>query len=110
MMGDPLGSSARVSSQKQNSAGVVGAQSGQYRATVKLSPGRDVTISDALMAANAPVSDRDLIGALVSIIFLVRLCCECFHVFVHQHAMNLRVKISTIFLSRRIVSAAMKED
>ena len=33
MMGDPLGSS-RVSSQKQNSEGVVGAQSGQYRATV----------------------------------------------------------------------------
>ncbi|CAN6567123.1 unnamed protein product [Malus baccata var. baccata] len=33
MMGDPLGSS-RVSSQKQNREGVVGAQSGQYRATV----------------------------------------------------------------------------
>ena len=33
MMGDPLGSS-RLSSQKQNHEGVVGAQSGQYRATV----------------------------------------------------------------------------
>ena len=33
MMGDPLGSS-RVSSQKQNREGVVGAQSGQYRATM----------------------------------------------------------------------------
>ena len=33
MMGDPLGSS-RVSSQKQNREGVVGAQSGQYRAMV----------------------------------------------------------------------------
>ena len=32
-MGDPSGSS-RVSSQKQNREGVVGAQSGQYRATV----------------------------------------------------------------------------
>jgi len=49
MMGDPLGSS-RVSSQKQNLEGVVGAQSGQYRATVESSQGcgeglgRDVTI------------------------------------------------------------------
>ncbi|RXI09431.1 hypothetical protein DVH24_034048 [Malus domestica] len=49
MMGDPLGSS-RVSSQKQNREGVVEAQSRQYRATTKLSPGcsggpgRDVTI------------------------------------------------------------------
>ena len=48
-MGYPLGSS-RVSSQKQNREGVVGAQSGQYRATVESSPGcgggpgRDVTI------------------------------------------------------------------
>ncbi|RXH87356.1 hypothetical protein DVH24_034256 [Malus domestica] len=48
MMGDPLGSS-RVSSQKQNLEGVVGAQSGQYRATVESSsgcgggPNRDVT-------------------------------------------------------------------
>ena len=47
-MGDPLGSS-RVSSQKQNRKGVVGAQNGQYRATVESSPrcdegsGRDVT-------------------------------------------------------------------
>ena len=40
MMGDPLGSS-RVSSQKQNREGVVGAQSGQYRATVELRPGCD---------------------------------------------------------------------
>ena len=38
MMGDPLGSS-RVSSQKQNREGVVGAQSGQYRATAESSPG-----------------------------------------------------------------------
>ena len=37
-MGDPLGSS-RVSSQKQNREGVVGAQSGQYRATAESSPG-----------------------------------------------------------------------
>ena len=49
MMGDPLGSS-RVSSQKQNREDVVGAQSGQYRATVVeragkwSTPGRDVTI------------------------------------------------------------------
>ena len=48
MMGDPLGSS-RVSSHKQNREGVVGAQSGQYRATVESNPrcdgapGRDVT-------------------------------------------------------------------
>ena len=33
MMGDPLGSS-RVNSQKQNREGVVGAQNGQYCATV----------------------------------------------------------------------------
>ena len=39
MMGDPLGSSARVSSQKQNSEGVVGAQSGQYHATAESSLG-----------------------------------------------------------------------
>ena len=38
MMGDPLRSS-RVSSQKQNREGVVGAQSGQYRATAESSPG-----------------------------------------------------------------------
>ena len=50
MMGDPLGSS-RVSSQKQNRDGLVGAQSGQYHATVELrpgcgeGPGRDVTNS-----------------------------------------------------------------
>ena len=37
MMGDPLRSS-RVSSQKQNREGVVGAQSRQYRATVESSP------------------------------------------------------------------------
>ena len=48
MMGDPLGSS-RVSSQKQNREGVVGAQIRQYRATVVerarkwSTPGRDVT-------------------------------------------------------------------
>ena len=40
MMGDPLGSS-RVSSQKQNREGVVGAQSGQYRATAESSLGCD---------------------------------------------------------------------
>ena len=50
MMGDPLGSS-RVSSQKQNREGVVGAQSRQYRATTESSPrcgggpGRDVTLA-----------------------------------------------------------------
>ncbi|RXI07204.1 hypothetical protein DVH24_026340 [Malus domestica] len=38
MMGDPLGSS-RVTSQKQNLEGVVGAQSEQYRATAELSSG-----------------------------------------------------------------------
>ncbi|CAN6695401.1 unnamed protein product [Malus baccata var. baccata] len=38
-MGDLLGSSARVSTQKQNHEGVVGPQSRQYRATVELSPG-----------------------------------------------------------------------
>ncbi|RXH70754.1 hypothetical protein DVH24_013500 [Malus domestica] len=36
-MGNPLGSS-RVSSQKHNREGVVGAQSGQNRATVESSP------------------------------------------------------------------------
>ena len=36
-MDDPLGSSARVSSQKQNREGVVGAQSIQYRATMESS-------------------------------------------------------------------------
>ncbi|CAN6570635.1 unnamed protein product [Malus baccata var. baccata] len=47
-MGDPLGSS-RVSFQKQNRKGVVGAQSEQSRATVESDPGygggpnRDVT-------------------------------------------------------------------
>ncbi|KAM1581451.1 hypothetical protein TB2_029013 [Malus domestica] len=39
-MGDPLGS-YRVNSQKQNSEGVVGAQSGQYHATMESSPGCD---------------------------------------------------------------------
>ena len=49
MMGDLLGSSARVSSQKQNREGVAGVQSRQYRATAESSPGcgrglgRDVT-------------------------------------------------------------------
>ena len=38
-MGDPLGSSACVSSQKQSREGVVKAQSGQYRATAESSPG-----------------------------------------------------------------------
>ena len=42
MMGDPLGSS-RVSSQKQNREGVVGAQIGQYHATV-VERAWDVTI------------------------------------------------------------------
>ena len=37
-MGDPSGSS-RVSSQKQNREGVVGAQSGQHRAPVEWGPG-----------------------------------------------------------------------
>ena len=47
MMSDPLRSSC-VSSQKQNREGMVGAQSGQYRATAESSrgcgrgPGRDV--------------------------------------------------------------------
>ncbi|CAN6688922.1 unnamed protein product [Malus baccata var. baccata] len=44
MMGDPLGSS-RVNSHKQNREGVVGAQSGQYRAMVQIvtsRPGRRV--------------------------------------------------------------------
>ena len=50
MMGDPLGSS-RVSSQKQNREGVIGAQIRQYCATAESSPGcgggpgRDVTIT-----------------------------------------------------------------
>ena len=43
MMGDPLGSS-RVSSHKQNREGVVGVQSGQYRATV-VEQARDVVDS-----------------------------------------------------------------
>ena len=40
MMGDPLRTS-RVSSQKQNCEGVVGAQSGQYRATAESRLGCD---------------------------------------------------------------------
>ena len=50
MMGDPLGSSARVSSHKQNREGMVEAQNEQYRAMMELSPGcgrglgQDVTI------------------------------------------------------------------
>ncbi|CAN6700238.1 unnamed protein product [Malus baccata var. baccata] len=52
-MGDPLRSS-RVSSQKQNREGVVGAQSGQYRVTVESNPecdggpNRDVTFLASL--------------------------------------------------------------
>ena len=48
-MGDPLGSSVRVSFQKQNREGVAEAQRKQYRATAESSPGcgggpgRDVT-------------------------------------------------------------------
>ncbi|CAN6691861.1 unnamed protein product [Malus baccata var. baccata] len=45
-MGDPLGRS-RVSSQKQNREGVVGAPSGQYRITTKPGLGCD-TFSDGL--------------------------------------------------------------
>ncbi|KAM1092715.1 hypothetical protein ACFX19_020262 [Malus domestica] len=47
-MGDPLGSS-RLSSQKQNREGMIGAQNGQYRATEEMGPriwwsiGRDVS-------------------------------------------------------------------
>ncbi|CAN6688355.1 unnamed protein product [Malus baccata var. baccata] len=54
-MGDPLGSSSHVSSHKQNLEGVVGAQSGQYRATGEsslgcgVSPGRDVTSSPSTL-------------------------------------------------------------
>ncbi|KAM2589348.1 hypothetical protein TB1_046283 [Malus domestica] len=57
MMGDPLGSS-RVSSQKQNREGMVGAQSGQYRATTESSPGCDRMISEPIpgrMCANEDV-------------------------------------------------------
>ncbi|RXH71639.1 hypothetical protein DVH24_025140 [Malus domestica] len=43
-MGDPLGSSTRMSSQKQNRKGVVRVQVGQYRATAESSPDQDVTI------------------------------------------------------------------
>ena len=38
-MGDPLGSSAHVSSQKQNREGLAEAQNGQYPVTVESSPG-----------------------------------------------------------------------
>ncbi|KAM2893577.1 hypothetical protein FF1_008913 [Malus domestica] len=47
-MGDPLGSSARVSSQKQNHKGVVGAQSGQYRATAESRLGCDRMVSEPI--------------------------------------------------------------
>ena len=63
MMGDPLGSS-RVSSQKQNREGVVGAQSGQYRATVVerardvVDPGPDVTISYQSVSLDGNVPTR----------------------------------------------------
>ncbi|CAN6689908.1 unnamed protein product [Malus baccata var. baccata] len=40
-MGDPLESSARMSSQKQNHENVIGVQKKQYRATTKLSPEYD---------------------------------------------------------------------
>ncbi|KAM1058962.1 hypothetical protein ACFX2B_023545 [Malus domestica] len=56
MMGDPLGSS-RVSSQKQNREGVVGAHSGQYRVTMVerardvVDSSRDVTWGEDLALA-----------------------------------------------------------
>ena len=65
MMGDPLGSS-RVSSQKQSREGMVGAQSGQYRATAKSSPGcgggpgRDVTIWYQSLSLAGSVPTRTL--------------------------------------------------
>ena len=52
MMGDPLGSS-RVSSQKQNREGIVGAQSGQYRATV-VERARDVVDSGSGCDTRSP--------------------------------------------------------
>ena len=55
-MGDPLGSS-RVSSQKQNCEGVVGAQSGQYRATAELILGCDNLVSEPLCRV-VPVCGR----------------------------------------------------
>ncbi|KAM1448681.1 hypothetical protein ACFXTO_007616 [Malus domestica] len=64
-MGDPLGSS-RVSSQKQNREGVVGAQSGQYHATAESSSGygggsgQDVTIWYQIQSLARSVPTRTL--------------------------------------------------
>ena len=61
-MGDPLGSS-RVSSQKQNREGVVGAQSGQYRVTV-VERARDVVDpgSGCDNLVSEPISGRKCAG------------------------------------------------
>ncbi|KAM1774430.1 hypothetical protein ACFX12_043801 [Malus domestica] len=61
MMGDPLGSS-HVSSRKQNREGVVGAQSGQYRAMKKSSSGCDNLVSESILGqkrANEDVGGVD---------------------------------------------------
>ena len=56
MMGDPLGSS-RVSSQKQNREGVVGAQSRQYRATTESRLGCENLVSEPIPGRKCAYED-----------------------------------------------------
>ena len=64
MMGDPLGSSSLVSSQKQNREGVIGAQNGQNRAMVESSSGcggklgRDVTKTEPIYSNQNQTDDQ----------------------------------------------------
>ncbi|RXI07213.1 hypothetical protein DVH24_026349 [Malus domestica] len=78
-MGDPLESS-RVSSQKQNCEGVVGVQSGQYRATAESSPkcgedpDRDVTSrrwGEAGMGGVGELFAGAAVGALFTVLYEV---------------------------------------
>ena len=57
-MGDPLGSSAGESSQKQNREGVVETQSGQYRARLSgVGPGRDNLVSEPISGRKCAEED-----------------------------------------------------
>ena len=57
-MGDPLGSSAYVSSQKQKREGVVEAQSGQYRTMMEPIPGCDNLVSEPIPGRKC--ADKDV--------------------------------------------------
>ena len=84
-MGDPLRSSARVSSQKQNREGVVGAQSGQYCATVESRKGcgeglgRDVTIwyQSQSMSGSVPTRTSDPKGGWIVRSHIAQGCGSC---------------------------------